>query len=716
MAKRGPGADTGTVTGLGPLCGACHVLRCVGCGYGTVAPWVRTEGRSPQARAVTASRRRAAGPGGVDDGRLDMGDAPSGGRAGRRLQQFHRRGLQHVELLRYQLEGEEGVRDGLLLGQDLAGHGPRAVAHAADEEFRHCAVQAQHLGQLHGGFGLVARNPLVDAVHFLDRDAQHVRIAAGEVARGEVEGPVVHHARGVGQDAGVQRLLGRREERVPDHPGVHGAALERGARVRRGQEDGLHVAVLQAVLLQQFRQEVVHVGALVVGHAPALQVGHAADGRALGHHHRLQRRARHRGAGIHERCARGLGEDRRGLAHVAEIDGTDIQCLQLHRAGVEFRPGHLHADGREALLQRAARLQQRKPSLLVSDPQGARGAGRLRPGRQRGQGGSARTGSQPAAAGGGRRGARGGFEQRDHGELQSLRYVGGSGQAMLRPGRGMAASPCRPGRPAEGKRGWNKSVRGPPPVSSGGGTDRSDATSHLLERDRWEARRLHRWAQRLGHQQVERFVQPTGNVGRQGVGALGRQGDLGIRGIHAGQDVPGPERLQHGPQSVVERQHVVRAAAGGQRQHRLALERLLRQQVEEHLQHAAVGGLVHRRRHDQGPGVGHLFHRMGDGPVARVGQQQRLGGQVADVQPVDRRAAHRQSQGGGIEQRGGTRALRGASGDQEDGHGQALRGGGRWAGRGGGTVTSWCRSGRSSRRRRSGPCRPCPSRRTPRRW
>src|SRR5256885_10367569 len=45
-------------------------------------------------------------------------------------------------------------------------------------------------------------------------------------------------------------------------------------------------SVLQAVLFQQLDQEVLHVRALVVGHALALEVLHAANGRILGHDHR----------------------------------------------------------------------------------------------------------------------------------------------------------------------------------------------------------------------------------------------------------------------------------------------------------------------------------------------------------------------------------------------------------------------------------------------
>ena len=91
------------------------------------------------------------------------------------------------------------------------------------------------------------------------------------------------------------------------------------------------------------------------------------------------------------------------------------------------------------------------------------------------------------------------------------------------------------------------------------------------------------------------------DLGADVVSAFGHQRHLGIGGIDARQDVARRERLQHRPQRVVQRQHVVGAAAGGQRQHRLVLQRGLRQQVQEDLEHAAVGRLVDRRGHHDGP-------------------------------------------------------------------------------------------------------------------
>lgn len=61
-----------------------------------------------------------------------------------------------------------------------------------------------------------------------------------------------------------------------------------------------------------------------------------------------------------------------------------------------------------------------------------------------------------------------------------------------------------------------------------------------------------------------------------------------------------------------------------------------RQQIQQHLEQAAVSRLVHRRGHHNGTGPRHLRYRCGNGRMPPLRQQQRLGGQLADVQAVDR--------------------------------------------------------------------------------
>ena len=61
---------------------------------------------------------------------------------------------------------------------------------------------------------------------------------------------------------------------------------------------------------------------------------------------------------------------------------------------------------------------------------------------------------------------------------------------------------------------------------------------------------------------------------------------------------------QHRLERIFQRQQVARAAAGGQRQHGLAAQRIRRQQVEKDLQQAAVGGLVDGSGHHHQVGLG----------------------------------------------------------------------------------------------------------------
>jgi len=83
----------------------------------------------------------------------------------------------------------------------------------------------------------------------------------------------------------------------------------------------------------------------------------------------------------------------------------------------------------------------------------------------------------------------------------------------------------------------------------------------------------------------------------------------------------------------------MRAAAGGQREHGFLFQRSLRQQIEQHLEQPAVGGLVDRRGHNDSPRSGDLLNRLDDGRVAPFSQQQRLGRQLTDVEAIHHQAA-----------------------------------------------------------------------------
>lgn len=76
-------------------------------------------------------------------------------------------------------------------------------------------------------------------------------------------------------------------------------------------------------------------------------------------------------------------------------------------------------------------------------------------------------------------------------------------------------------------------------------------------------------------------------------------------------------------------------AAGGERKHGLAVESVLRQQVEERLEETRVRGLVDGSRDDDAVGAGEELDRLDDGGVGEVGAEERLGGQGADVEGYD---------------------------------------------------------------------------------
>ncbi|MCY1291449.1 hypothetical protein D9M70_406360 [compost metagenome] len=182
---------------------------------------------------------------------------------------------------------------------------------------------------------------------------------------------VVDQPLAVDQGPGRQLLLGGGLVRVPDHPGVDAAAFEGGAGVGRRQVDGLDVAVFQAGVLQCAHQQVVHVGALVQRDLPALELGDGFDRRILRHQDRLAGRRRRLVGDVEQVGAGGLGEHRRGLAGDAEVDAADIQPFEQLRAAGEFGPLHPDALVREALLQRAAGLEQHQGAVfLIADPQG----------------------------------------------------------------------------------------------------------------------------------------------------------------------------------------------------------------------------------------------------------------------------------------------------------------------------------------------------------
>ncbi|MCY1291739.1 hypothetical protein D9M70_409390 [compost metagenome] len=213
--------------------------------------------------------------------------------------------------------------------------------------------------------------PLADLAHFVDQRGDYLRMLLRVGAGGEVELVVVDQPLAIDQGPGRKLLLGGGLVRVPDHPGVHAAALEGGAGVGRRQVDGLDVGIFQAGLFQGAHQQVVHVGALVEDDLLALELGERADWRILRHQDRLAGGRRRFMGDVEQIGTRRLGEYRRGLAGDAEVDAADIQPFEQLRAAGEFGPLHPDALVREALLQRAAGLEQHQGAVfLIADPQG----------------------------------------------------------------------------------------------------------------------------------------------------------------------------------------------------------------------------------------------------------------------------------------------------------------------------------------------------------
>ena len=176
-------------------------------------------------------------------------------------------------------------------------------------------------------------------------DIDDLRIALDELLRREIELVFGDDAGAVGERARAGRGFRRGLERIPDHPGIDRAALERRARIGRREEHRLDLGIFDAGFLQRLHQQIVNVGALVQRDLLALEVGDRLDLAVLRHQDRLALRRRRLIGDILDRRARGLREDRRRFAGVAEIDRADIERFEQRRAGRKLRPHHLVAGG-----------------------------------------------------------------------------------------------------------------------------------------------------------------------------------------------------------------------------------------------------------------------------------------------------------------------------------------------------------------------------------
>ena len=195
------------------------------------------------------------------------------------------------------------------------------------------------------GDGLdIALGPVVDLAELRQHEIDDLGIALEELLRGEIELIVRDDAGAVGERPRAGGGFGGGLERIPDHPGIDRAALERRAGIGRRQEHRLDLGIFDAGFLQRLHQQIVNVGALVQRDLLAFQIGDRIQLAVLRHQDRLALRRRRLIGDILDRRAGGLREDRRRFAGVAEIDRADIERFEQRRAGRKFRPHHLVAE------------------------------------------------------------------------------------------------------------------------------------------------------------------------------------------------------------------------------------------------------------------------------------------------------------------------------------------------------------------------------------
>lgn len=175
------------------------------------------------------------------------------------------------------------------------------------------------------------------------------------------------------------------------------------------------------------------------------------------------------------------------------------------------------------------------------------------------------------------------------------------------------------------------------------------------------------------------MVERLGRVRRDGEPAVLLDGDVLVEREPALDDMGRAHRTQHRPQGVIDGQYVCGGAARREGQHGLAGERVLRQQIEERLEHTGVRGLVDRRSDDHSVGAREEFGRRHDRRMLEVGAQQRLRRDGTDVEREHFMALEGQSSVQMAQQTAGAGGRGGAAGDGQDGgHGNSF---GEWVGR-----------------------------------
>ena len=176
--------------------------------------------------------------------------------------------------------------------------------------------------QFVGDRAFLPGRPLVEfgnaAQDRVDRDG----IGIGELSAGQIELPVPCEAGCIGERARAGRRLRRREERIPNHPGIDGATFEGCACVGRRQIGRLDLRIFHACVFQRANQEEVDVGALIERNLLALEIGQCFERQIFRDEDRFAFRCRWLVGGVDEGNARGLREDRWCFTGVPEINGA----------------------------------------------------------------------------------------------------------------------------------------------------------------------------------------------------------------------------------------------------------------------------------------------------------------------------------------------------------------------------------------------------------
>ena len=122
-------------------------------------------------------------------------------------------------------------------------------------------------------------------------------------------------------------------------------------RIAGLQEDGRHLLVIHAGLLQRLDEQIVHLRAFVQRDLLPFQVCQRSDLGILRHRGCLRFPGlRARGTG-RPAGRRGLREDRRRFAGMPDVDASDVKRLEQLRPAREFGPGHLVAVGFQSFFQ-----------------------------------------------------------------------------------------------------------------------------------------------------------------------------------------------------------------------------------------------------------------------------------------------------------------------------------------------------------------------------